>query len=84
MFPFLLLGTNFVYLQTAGGGVWACKHQRKASWLGSVRSLMQGFGTTLNCFPAKACFLPNSLQLTHRIALQRKDGSIDKHMGPTA
>lgn len=72
MFPFLLLGTDIVYLQTAGGGGWACKHHWEASWLGSTKSLEWEIWSHCYSLPAKACFLPNSLWPTHHGALQRR------------
>lgn len=33
------LGKTVVYLQTAGGLGWACKHHQEASWLGSTKTL---------------------------------------------
>ena len=36
MFPFVLLGTDVVYLQAAGGGGWACKHHWELAGLNQV------------------------------------------------
>lgn len=76
MFPFLLLGTDAVHLQTADD--WARKHHWKASWLGSIRSLEQGIWGLCYGLPAKACFLPDPLRPAHHEALQMRHGSMYK------
>lgn len=76
--PFFLLGTDIVYLQTAGGGGWACKHHWETSWLGSTRSSEQGIWSHRYGLPAKTCFLLNSLRQTHHEALQRRHGPVYK------
>lgn len=55
------LGQTFVYLQTAGGGGWTCKHHQEASWLGSTRSLEQGIWGHGYGLPAKlvSCLIPS-------------------------
>lgn len=78
MFPFFLLGSHIVYLQTAGGGGWACKHHWQTSWFGSTRSSEQGIWSHSYGLPAKACFLPNSLRQTQHEALQRRHGPVYK------